>query len=100
MRHRWCCFFLPNPYGAPEHRKALGGRPEGQRDGSRWSPARTGTSCRATAENEARSAGGCRAMGRPFLSSISFGRTKEMDPGVQGRSHPQVAVERGRRPLD
>jgi len=41
---------------------------------------------RGTEEGVARS-------GRLFLSSISFGRTKEMDPRVQGRSHPQLAVE-------
>src|SRR5688572_2417814 len=35
--------------------------------------------------------GGCRvAPGSPFLWLLSFGETKESNPRVQGRSHPQV----------
>jgi hypothetical protein len=38
--------------------------------------------------------------GRPFLSSTSFGRAKEMDPGVQGRSARVFLYDRGQRPHD
>jgi len=36
---------------------------------------------------------GVGGSGRRFLSSISFGRTKEMEPRVQGRSYPQLAFK-------
>jgi hypothetical protein len=36
---------------------------------------------------------GVGGSGRRFLSSISFGRTKEMDPRVQGRSNSQLAFK-------
>ncbi len=84
-----------NPPGSSRASREDDVGPEGASEGSRACASATG--CRVGAPPEASGERGNRRsrrrpQGRPFLSSISFGRHKRNRPGVRGTESPPVAV--------
>ena len=77
-------WFFPIPYGAPEHRKPRAERPQGRARDRARSPSAQGCAVGRPPCPRREAQGDVAPSGRPFLSSISFGRTKEMDPGCRG----------------
>ena len=91
----FCCSL---PYGAPEHRKALGEHPEGvaRRDARDWPTSQDDSlGQRRDPKPEARNRAPSRRL---FLSSISFGRTKEMYPGCRGGATRNYVFESRAKP--
>ena len=86
-------FFSPTPFGAPARRSPSAKEPEGRREGSRRSPARTGMSCRATSKARGERGGSFRAIRGVFLLVTSLCTSKEKSPWVGGGAS-QIQITR------
>ena len=79
-------WFFSNPVWRARASPAWGREPEGRREGSRRSPARTRMSCRATSEARGKRCGSIRAIRAAFSFVAFFWPNKRKPPRVQGRS--------------
>jgi hypothetical protein len=87
-------WFSLNPYGAPEHRQALGERPQGRAPGSARLAHEGGSLVGPARVPKPRNAGEVRHPGRAFFWFLFFARAKKRNlPWV---SHPQVCAAEGR----
>jgi hypothetical protein len=92
-------FDFPSPYGAPEHRQALGKRPERGKDRrSLPDPRGRDAASGQRRDPKRRSAGSVRHQGALSFGYFSFARAKKSN--LLSVSHRQQAVECGRGPLD
>ena len=91
---------FPTPYGAPEHRQALGVRPEGGAAGMSAPDPRGRMSRRGSTGTQSRGAEVSAPFGVSFLLVTLLWTSKEESPRVQGRSYPPLAFDHRRRRFD